>query len=422
MTLRDPRSFTCVYRIESPLELDVAASILAGEQSSGTFVQVPGETVELHERFGARVIAVHDAGRTQPSLPSRIEQREVSAGEVTIEFPMEAIGTDFATLLTAIGGNLFELGDLTGCRLESIDLPPDFINAHPGPEFGVPGTRRLIGNSSGVLVGTIIKPNVGLAPDDFRSIVRELTRASVDFIKDDELMTDPKYLPLSERVKIAQQEILAASETTGRQTMYAFNITGDLGGLRRRHDEVIKAGGTCVMLNVPIMGLPALAWLRSFSEVPIHAHRAGLAASMRHPALGMSYGVWQKLVRLAGADQIHVSGLGSKFYETDKEVATNIGSLQLPLGDTLNPLPVLSSGQNVHTPEITYASVKSQDLLMLAGGGVAAHPEGPAAGVRSLRQAWEAAVSEQSLPVSADRLAASGDSALSVALRTFKKP
>ena len=113
---------------------------------------------------------------------------------------------------------------------------------------------------------------------------------------------------------------------------------------------------------------------------------------MRSPALGLSYRVWQQLARLAGADHLHASGLGSKFYETDDEVAANVQSLLEPLGDTLGPVPTLSSGQNVTTAAPTYAAVRSTDLLMLAGGGVAAHPDGPAAGVRSLRDAWTAAI------------------------------
>jgi ribulose-bisphosphate carboxylase large chain len=417
---RDPRKISCVYRIESSIELSRAAAILAGEQSSGTFVAVPGESPELHERFGAEVIDVRQFDRHQPSLPSRTSPDEVSVGEVIVEFPMESVGSDFATLLTALAGNLFELDELTGCRLQSVSLPGDLVDAHPGPAFGIAGTRKLIGNQDDVLIGTIIKPNIGLGPEEFRKIVGELARAGIDFIKDDELMTDPEYLPLSTRVLIAQEEIRAAWEVTGRNTMYAYNITGDLEGLRRRHDQVVAAGGSCVMLNIPVMGLPALAWLRTFAEVPVHGHRAGLAASMRHPALGIDYTVWQQLARLAGADQIHVSGLGSKFYETDEQVVANIRSLQTPLGPTLAPLPVLSSGQNVHTPGVTHAAVGSKDLLMLAGGGVAAHPDGPAAGVRSLRQSWQAAVAGESVESYAQGLSTSGDKALSHALAAFR--
>jgi ribulose-bisphosphate carboxylase large chain len=140
---------------------------------------------------------------------------------------------------------------------------------------------------------------------------------------------------------------------------------------------------------------------------------------MRHPGLGVAYQPWQQLARLAGADHLHVSGLGSKFYEEDEQVASNIRALQTPLGTTTDPLPTLSSGQNVRTPALTFAAVGSTDLLMLAGGGIAAHPDGPAAGVRSLRQAWEAAVSEQPVAEAAKSLQAVGDDALAHALATF---
>ena len=417
--MRDQRVVRCTYYLESDIEPARAAAILAGEQSSGTFVSVPGESPELHERHGAQVVDVQHLGRRLPSLPSRTQPDKVHAAQVVIEWPMENIGSDLATLQTTIAGNLFELQELFACRVVDLQLPADFIAAHAGPAFGIAGTRHLISDITGVMVGTIVKPNVGLSEEQFRSVVRELSRASIDLIKDDELMTDPGYLPLHRRVAVATEEIRAAEQVTGHCTMYAFNITGDLAGLRRRHDLVVEAGGRCVMLNVPVMGIPALAWLREFAEVPIHGHRAGLAGSMRSPALGMSYQVWQQLARLAGADHLHVSGLGSKFYETDEEVADNVQSLLQPLGDTLGPVPTLSSGQNVTTAAPTHAAVGSTDLLMLAGGGVAAHPDGPAAGVESLRQAWSAAVGGVPLQRAAEVAGDAGEPALLNALRQF---
>jgi len=416
--MRDPRRIRCTYYIEA-VDVTRAAAVLAGEQSSGTFVAVPGESDRIRERHAAEVVAVRELGECTPSLPSRRRPERVTAAEVVVEFPMENIGTDIATLLTAVAGNLFELVELYACRLQSIELPDEFVAAHPGPAFGVAGTRKLMGVPDGVLIGTIVKPNVGLVEDEFRGVVRELARASIDLIKDDELMTDPAYLPLETRVRVALEEIGDAEQVTGHRTMYAFNITGDLAGLQRRHDLVVEAGGNCVMLNVPVMGLPALAWLRTFAQVPVHGHRAGLAASMRSPALGVDFTVWQQLARLAGADHVHASGLGSKFYERDEQVAANVRSLQAPLGTTIAPLPTLSSGQNVHTPGPTFAAVGSTDLLMLAGGGIAGHPDGPAAGVRSLRQAWTAAVSGDPLADAAAAQAARGDSALAHALQTF---
>jgi ribulose-bisphosphate carboxylase large chain len=417
--MRDHRTIRATYYLESEIEPERAAAAMAGEQSSGTFVAVPGESPELHERHGAQVVGIEPLGDCQPSLPSRTIPEKVQAALVTVDFPMENVGTDLATLQTAVAGNLFELGQLYACRLQDIRLPDEFVAAHPGPAFGIPGTRRLINGVEGVMIGTIVKPNVGLQEDEFRQVVRELALASIDLIKDDELMTDPGYLPLERRVAIATEEIRAAEQVTGHPTMYAFNITGDLAGLRRRHDLVVEAGGRCVMLNVPVMGIPALAWLRSFASVPIHGHRAGLAASMRAKGLGVDYRVWQQLARLAGADHLHASGLGSKFYETDDEVAANVRSLLEPLGATTTPVPTLSSGQNVTTPGPTYAAVESTDLLMLAGGGVAAHPDGPTAGVRSLRDAWAAAVAGVPLAEAARSRAGAGDPALLHAVQTF---
>ena len=417
--MRDQRVVLCTYYLESEIEPARAAAILAGEQSSGTFVAVPGESPELHERHGARVVEVRHLGLHRPSLPSRTQPEKVHGAVVVVEWPMENVGTDLATLLTAIAGNLFELQELFACRVVDLQLPDEFVDAHPGPAFGLPGTRRLIGDVTGTMIGTIIKPNVGLTEEQFRLVVRELAGASIDLIKDDELMTDPHYLPLERRVAVATEEIRAAEQVTGHPTMFAFNITGDLAGLRARHDLIVAAGGRCVMLNVPVMGLPALAWLRSFAEVPVHGHRAGLAGSMRSPALGMSYTVWQQLARLAGADHLHVSGLGSKFYETDDEVATNVRSLLRPLGRTLGPVPTLSSGQNVSTAALTYEAVRSTDLLMLAGGGVAAHPDGPGAGVRSLRNAWRAAIDGVPLHQAAQHAADAGDAALLHAVDKF---
>ena len=46
------------YLLETPIDPRRAAEIMAGEQSSGTFVAVPGETPELKERSAARVTAL----------------------------------------------------------------------------------------------------------------------------------------------------------------------------------------------------------------------------------------------------------------------------------------------------------------------------------------------------------------------------
>ncbi|MET1008170.1 MAG: hypothetical protein ABWX96_21650, partial [Propionibacteriaceae bacterium] len=125
------------YYLEAENDLERAAAAMAGEQSSGTFVAVPGESPELHRRHGADVVTVERLGSCRPSLPSRDRPDTVEAAVVTVDFPLENIDTDLATLQTAIAGNLFELGQLYACRLQDLRLPDAFVAAQPGPAFGI---------------------------------------------------------------------------------------------------------------------------------------------------------------------------------------------------------------------------------------------------------------------------------------------
>ncbi|HTW97813.1 MAG TPA: ribulose-bisphosphate carboxylase large subunit family protein [Acidimicrobiales bacterium] len=389
----DGETVRATYRIESRIGLERAAETLAGEQSSGTFTRVAGETEELQKRHRARVASLAHAGElAEPSLPGAAGEGPVQVGIVEIDFPLENFGPSIPNLLATVAGNLFELRELAGCRLLDVELPPAFADAYPGPRFGISGTRRLMSAPTGALLGGIVKPSVGLSPEEQAARVLALAEAGADFAKDDELIADPPYSPLAERVRHVMAAVDRAAERTGRKLMYAFNITGDIDELRRRHDLVVEAGGTCVMLCVNLVGLGGVRYVREFAEVPIHGHRALIGALMRHPALGIDFRAFQKLARLAGVDHLHTNGMRNKFYETDDEVQASIEAVRTPLFGGYEVLPVLSSQQWAGTAAEAYRRVRTTDLLMIAGGGIFAHPDGPGAGVRSLREAWEAAV------------------------------
>jgi ribulose-bisphosphate carboxylase large chain len=264
---------------------------------------------------------------------------------------------------------------------------------YPGPQFGIDGTRRLAGVTGRPLLGTIIKPSVGLSPAATADLVQTLCAGGLDFIKDDELQTNAPHSPLAARVAAVMPVIHDHAQQTGRQVMYAFNITADMDDMLRHHDTVLAAGGTCVMVNLLSVGAAAVARLRQHAQLPIHGHRAGWGALSRHPALGMSYIAWQKFMRLAGADHLHVNGLRNKFCESDASVIASARECLTPMpGGGYTVLPVFSSGQSAGQAPDTYAALGSVDLLYLAGGGIMAHPDGIAAGVDSLREAWEAAL------------------------------
>ena len=387
------------YLLETPIDPRRAAEIMAGEQSSGTFVAVPGETPELKERSAARVVALDILDESVPrrSLPSAggvQEGERVTRATVTLSWPLANLGPSLPNLVAAIAGNLFELRAVSGLRLTDIRLPPAFAAAYPGPRFGIAGTRRLAGVEGRPLIGTIIKPSVGLDPETTAALVTELCAAGIDFIKDDELQSDGPICPFDERVRAVMRAVDAEADRSGKKTMFAFNLTGDLDQMRRRHDTLLANGATCLMASLNSVGLVGMIELGRFSELPIHAHRNGWGYLSRHPLLGWSYAAWQKLWRLAGADHMHVNGLQNKFAEADESVIASARACLTPMLDDkpCTVLPVFSSGQTARQAHATYAALQSTDLLMTAGGGIMAHPDGPAAGVRSLRVAWDAAI------------------------------
>jgi ribulose-bisphosphate carboxylase large chain len=386
------------YRIETAHPLEQAAATMAGEQSAGTFVKVPGETPELLANHAARVERITEIeGVDEPSLPGAHLPKGNPApryrrAEVLLSFPFANIGTSLTACMTAVSGNLYELGPFSGLRLLDVEFPAAFTAAHPGPAFGIDGTRRLTGVEGGPLLGTIIKPSVGLTPTQTADLVKTLCEAGLDFIKDDELQTNSPHSPLAERVGAVMRVINDHAERTGKQVMYAFNITGDLDEIKRGHDTVLAQGGTCVMVNLIPVGLTAVEWLRRNSQLPIHGHRAGWGALTRHPALGWDYVAFQKFYRLAGVDHLHVNGLRNKFCESDESVIASARACLTPINGGYTVMPVFSSGQWAGQAPDTYQALGSADLLYLAGGGIMAHPDGPAAGVASLREGWEAAL------------------------------
>lgn len=407
------------YRVASRLDLAEVAGIIAGEQSAGTFARVGFESDELRRAHAATVLSVEETEplSTDVALPGAIGEIDgapLRTGVVRIAFPDHNFGPSIPAVLTTVAGNLYELQEVAGIKLLDVDLPAAVSDRYPGPMHGVAGTRRLIGNEDQAMIGTIIKPSIGLSPEHLAEMVAQLAAAQIDFIKDDEINSDAPYFPLMKRIDVVMDTLEDTRERTGKPVMYAFNITGDLDAMKRGADRIAERGATCAMVAVPSIGLPALAELRRSTDLVIHGHRAGFGALDRSPLLGQSFLVFQKLVRLAGADHLHAGGIGGKFWESNDEVATNVRAMQGSLDRGEDLLPVLSSAQTAATAEPTRALLASDDLLVLAGGGIHAHPGGIADGVGSMREAWRM-VSEGRSPA---REAREG-SPLAVALRTF---
>lgn len=398
VTRMEPQHVIATYIIETSLPLLHAAEVLAGEQSTGTFVRVERESDDLRARFAAQVESITEVPLTGSApLPGAVGDPALRRRAVLrLRFPLDNFGPSLPNLLAAVAGNLFEIKELAAIRLVDLDLPPAFADRYPGPAFGIAGTRRLMGRPESTMIGTIVKPSIGLSPADLAEVVGQLAEAGIDFIKDDELQGNGPFAPLAERVRAVMPVLDRYADRTGRKPMYAFNITDDIGRLEANHDLVVAAGGTAVMACVNLLGIPGLEFLRRHSEVPIHGHRAMFGAFGRSDQVGIGFRAWQKLARLAGADHLHTNGISNKFYETDDQVLDSIAAVREPLLGLTPTVPVLSSGQWAGLAHATHAAVGTTDLLVLAGGGIHGHPDGAAAGVASMREAWASAARGES--------------------------
>ena len=406
------------YLIETPLAVEKAAASLAGEQSSGTFVEVPGETAELKQRFAARVEKIKLLETvSEPAMPgARSSSGTFQRAEVVVSWSLENMGYNLPALVSTIQGNLYELTQFTGLKLMDLELPPSFAHQFQGPKFGIAGCRHIAGVENRPLIGTIIKPSIGLSPQQTAELVRTLAEAGIDFIKDDELMANPPHSPFDQRVDAIMRVLNAHADRTGKRVMYAFNVSDELDAMQRHYETVVQSGGTCAMISLNSVGLAGAKKICDIGALAIHGHRNGWGMLNRHPLLGIEFPAYQKLWRLAGVDQIHVNGIANKFWESDDSVVRSIESCLKPLfrdSEPLTPslsrsggervaegrvrgafsvLPVVSSGQWGGQACETFRRTKTVDLLYMAGGGIMAHPDGPAAGVRSLQKWWEAAV------------------------------
>ena len=383
------------YAIETPGSVERMAEKIASDQSTGTFVAVPGETEELKMRVAARVLSVRDhSSGERPSWPEAPEA-PVNRGVADIAFPLDAIGTDLAALMTIAIGGAFSIRGLTGLRIVDMKLPEDYKAAYAGPQFGIDGGRQLTNVYGRPIIGTILKPALGLRPDETAGLVGALLKSGVDFIKDDEKLMSPVYSPLKERIAHVMPKIRDHEQATGKKVMYAFGISAtDPDEMVRNHDMVVEAGGNCAVVNINSVGMAAFHFLRKRSNIVLHAHRNGWDMLTRHPAIGFDFKVWQQFWRLLGVDQFQINGIRVKYWEPDESFVESFKAISTPIFDGKDrSLPVVCSGQwGGQAPETYWRTGETIDHMYLCGGGIVSHPQGPAAGVLAVRQAWEAAV------------------------------
>ncbi len=381
----DPEKYiTAKYYVESPLGLKSAGVAIATEESIGTWTEITTTNEWVRTKLPAKLYKVEGEG---------------DSGMVYIAFPLDLFDIEtsgIANILSMVAGNLFGLSALKNVRLVDLEFPKTIIQKYNGPEFGINGIRRLLGTDSAPRphLGTIVKPKVGLDPEQTAKVAYEAAIGGIDFIKDDETLVNQDFCPLSDRVTKVMEALDRARSETGKGVLYAVNVTGAPDKMVKLAETAIDNGANTLMLDIIILGLPTVEWFLSEYTfgVPIHMHRAMHAAFTRNPKHGISMLVISKIARMLGGDQLHTGTGAGKMGTSEErrlELRTIIDSLKCDWFGLKRVFPVASGG--VH-PGLVPANFEALgvDCVINAGGGIHGHPLGTRAGAAAMRQAIEA--------------------------------
>ena len=366
----------CVYKVTTDLPLRQAAAAIATEQSTGTWTGVSTLNDRIFEAYSGRVT-------------------QIEGDMVTIAFPVEDFSLDIGgvpQILSVIAGNLFGLDSLKGVRLEDVVFPESMLREFKGPKFGVEGMRSLLKRPKKPLVGTIVKPKIGLSPQGMADYIYQAGMGGLTNGKDDETLVDQRFCPLEERVVAIAEALDRVREESGHVMMHAINVS-------TRGDEILEVaeraqelGATEIMVDVLTSGFAAVQAIAEDPsiKVPVHVHRTMHAAFTRNKEHGVAWSTMSKLVRMCGGDALHIGTFGvGKMEGSPKDDLASRKACQEEMGG-LKPVMCVCSG-GVHPALVPkLIEIGGTDMQIQAGGGVAGHPKGVRGGAMAMSQAVDA--------------------------------
>jgi len=356
-----------------------AAGEIAAESSIGTWTELKTLKKSTVKKLGARVFHIDPIKKI-----------------IKIAYPLDdfELGS-IPQLLSAVAGNIFSIKMVTHLRLEDIDFPKKYIDKFQGPAFGIEGIRKHLKIYNRPLIGSIIKPKVGLSAKEHAQLAYTIWKNGVDVVKDDENLTDMTFNHFTARVTEVLKMQKKVEKETGQKKMAILNVTARPDIMLQRAKFIKKMGGKCAMIDIVSTGLDNVHWLRDQNlGLILHGHRAGHSMFTRMKHHGMSMLVEAKLARLAGIDQLHTGTVVGKMEGSAREVIDINKTIESITGKWHHIKPVMPIASGGLYPSLIPSLVKilGQDLIINFGGGLHGHPKGSAAGARACVQATEAAM------------------------------
>ncbi|RNB52988.1 2,3-diketo-5-methylthiopentyl-1-phosphate enolase [Brevibacillus gelatini] len=385
-------------------DLNKKAAAIAVGMTVGSWTDLPAaKQAELAPYLGEAVSAT----------PLETLENGDVRGLITVSYPTRNFTSDIPSLLTGIFGKLSMDGKI---KLVDIAFPDSFLQAFPGPKFGIEGLRSRLNAHNRPLLMSIFKSCLGLPFDDLKTQFKAQAAGGVDLVKDDEIFFADDRAPFLERIRAFKEIARETEAETGKPVLYAANLTGPINELNEKAKRAVEAGADCLLFNVLAFGFDALHRLAADPDVnvPIMAHPALAGAYYPSPDYGIATPLLLgTLMRIAGADLVlFPSPYGN--VALDKTEALQLAqNLTTPLAGVRRSFPVPSAGIHPGLVPQLYQDF-GLDQIVNAGGGIHGHPGGATAGAKAFVDAIAAVTAGHSLAE-----AAAGSPELAVALEKW---
>lgn len=412
-----------VFRLVPGGEMNMlqAAAEIAAESSTGTNFRVNTET-----KFSKVMNAL-------------VYQMDLERELVWIAYPWRLFdrGGNVQNILTYIVGNVLGMKEISALKLLDVWFPPSMLEQYDGPGFTVDDMRSYLGVYDRPILGTIVKPKMGLTSAEYAEVCYDFWAGGGDFVKNDEPQANQDFCPYDKMVKHVKEAMDKAVEETGKKKVHSFNVSApDFDTMIERCEMIRNAGFEPGSYAFLIDGITA-GWMaiqtirRRYPDVFLHFHRAAHGAFTRpENPIGFSVLVLSKFARLAGASGIHTgtAGVGkmkgtpeedvvaahgiqylsshghffdqswAKIMETDKDaielVNEDIAHHVILEKDSWRGMkkccPIVSGGLNPVRLKPFIDVMGNVDFITTMGSGVHAHPEGTRSGAKALIQACDA--------------------------------
>lgn len=384
----DEEYIIATYFVESTTKDVVKFSVaIADEQTTGTWVEVPGETNHVKIKHGGKVVGIFEVPDYEFEVPKDVTERKFI---IQIAYPILNFNPQIPMLLTFVIGNIANAGKL---KLLDLNFPKKFVQGFKGPKFGIEGLRKILNVPERPLVNNMVKPCTGWTPEQGAAMCYEVARGGCDIIKDDELLAaDMDFCSLEARVKAIMPVLKKAEEETGEKTLYTVNITDDVWKMKEHAKRALAAGANALMINFYTTGFSAAQAICSDPEinVPVLAHVDFSGAMFGSPYNGVSSALLMgKLARLAGADMAIITSPYGKFPVVKSKYQMQVNNARMPLFGIKQMMPMISGGTTQGSIPLVMKDC-GNDVTMAAGGAIHGHPMGACAGSKSMRQAIDA--------------------------------